>query len=47
MVNIRKSKNITQERLAEMVGIGTPNISYIEIGKFFPSTDTIQKCSYI
>ena len=39
---IRKAKKLTQEKLAEIVGIGTPNISYIESGKFAPSIDTLQ-----
>ena len=29
---LRKSKKITQEKLAEKIGIGTSNISYIENG---------------
>ena len=40
---IRKARNLTQEQLAEFVNIGTPNISYIENGKFAPSIDTLQK----
>ena len=40
---IRKARKLTQEKLAELVGIGTPNISYIESGKFAPSIDTLQK----
>lgn len=40
---IRKQRNLTQEKLAEIVGIGTPNISYIENGKFAPAFDTLQK----
>lgn len=40
---IRKERKMTQERLAELVEIGTPNISYIESGKFAPSSDTLQK----
>jgi len=41
--HIRKQKGLTQERLAELVGIGTPNISYIECGKFAPSIETFEK----
>ncbi len=41
--SIRKARNLTQEKLAEIVGIGTPNISYIECGKFAPSIDTFKK----
>ena len=44
---IRRSKNLTQERLAEMGGIGTPNISYIETGKFAPSMDTLEKIAEV
>lgn len=40
---IRKARNMTQEQLAECVDIGTPNISYIENGKFAPSIETLQK----
>lgn len=40
---LRKSKRLTQEELAEMVGIGTPNISYFETGKFSPSVETLEK----
>ncbi len=40
---LRKSRKITQEKLAEMVGIGTPNISYFETGKFSPSIETLEK----
>lgn len=39
----RKSKNLTQEQLAELVEIGTPNISYIENGKFYPTVETLEK----
>ncbi len=39
----RKSKKMTQEQLAEQVGIGTPNISYFETGKFTPAIETLEK----
>ena len=42
---IRKKNKLTQEKLAELVGIGTPNISYIETGRFEPSMDTLEKIS--
>ena len=42
---IRKSKNLTQERLAEMIGIEVPSLSNIETGKFAPSVDTLEKLS--
>ena len=40
---LRKAKKLTQEELAEKIGIGTPNISYFETGKFSPAIDTLQK----
>lgn len=43
----RKAKNLTQEQLAELVGIGTANISYIENGKFSPSVETLEKLSEV
>ena len=41
--NIRKQKGMTQEKLAEIVGIAPPNISYIETGRYCPAIDTMQK----
>lgn len=40
---IRKSKNITQEKLAEMIGLDTTNLSNIERGKRFVSSETLEK----
>lgn len=40
---LRKSKRLTQEELAEKIGIGTPNISYFETGRFSPAVETIEK----
>lgn len=40
---IRKSKRLTQERLAEMIGLDTPNLSNIERGKRFVSAETLEK----
>ena len=39
---IRKSKKITQEKLAEMIGLDIPNISNIERGKRFMSSSTLE-----
>ena len=44
---IRKSKNLTQEKLAELINIEIPSMSYIETGKFAPSTETLQKLSEV
>lgn len=40
---IRKSKKITQEKLAEMIELDIPNISNIERGKRFVSSTTLEK----
>ncbi len=40
---LRKAKKLTQEDLAEKVGIRTPNISYFETGKFSPAIETLPK----
>ncbi len=44
---IRKSKNLTQERLAELINIEIPSMSYIETGKFAPSIETLQKLAEV
>ncbi len=38
---IRKQRKYTQDKLAEMVGIDSKNISRIENGNNYPSSDTI------
>ena len=40
---IRKSKKMTQEKLAELIGLDIPNISNIERGKRFLSSTTLEK----
>ena len=40
---IRKSKNLTQEKLAELIGLDTPNLSNIERGKRFVTVETLEK----
>ena len=40
---IRKSKKMTQEKLAEMIGLDTPNLSNIERGKRFVTSETLEK----
>lgn len=44
---IRKSKCFTQEKLAELIGIEPPSLSYIETGKFSPSVETLQKLAEV
>lgn len=40
---LRKSQNITQEYLAELVGIDTVSLSNIERGKYYPSAENLNK----
>ncbi len=40
---IRKRRKITQEQVAEFVGIETPSISNIENGKYFPTAENLDK----
>ncbi len=40
---IRKEHKLTQEKLAELIGIEIPSLSNIETGKFAPSVETLQK----
>lgn len=44
---VRKSKGYTQEKLAELIGIEPPSLSYIETGKFSPSLETLQKLASV
>lgn len=39
----RKYRNLTQEKLAELVGVDVTSISAIETGKYFPSADNLVK----
>ncbi len=41
----RKINNITQEKLAEIVGVEVISISSIETGRYFPSPDNLLKIS--
>src|SRR5574344_400641 len=43
----RKLKGLTQEELAEKIGIEPPSMSNLERGKFTPSVETLQKLSDI
>ncbi len=40
---IRKSKNITQEKFAESIGLNVPNVSNLEHGKKFVTARTLEK----
>ena len=39
----RKHRNLTQERLAELVGVDVTSISAFETGKYFPSADNLSR----
>lgn len=39
----RKYRNLTQEKLAELVGVDVTSISAVETGKYFPSADNLSK----
>lgn len=40
---IRKSKKLTQEKVAEFVGIETNSLSNIETGRFYPTSENLEK----
>ncbi len=40
---LRKSRNLTQEQLAELVNVAPRHISFIETGRSFPSGDLIER----
>lgn len=40
---LRKSKNYTQEYMAEMIGIETASLSNIERGKYYPTAENLNK----
>ena len=44
---IRKSRHLTQETLAELVEIDTSSISHIENGKYYPSAENLEKIMQI
>ena len=41
----RQRKKITQERLGELIGVGTTHISHIETGGVLPSMKTFVRMS--
>lgn len=43
----RKIKKITQEQLAEMIGIETVSLSKIETGRSYPTSENLAKISEI
>ncbi len=47
IAKFRKQKGLSQKELAEKIGIGYPNVSYIENGKFAPRLNTLIKMAEI
>ena len=45
--NYRKIRNITQEKLAETIGIDTISLSKIETGKNYPTAENLAKIASI
>ncbi|MGN0192347.1 MAG: helix-turn-helix domain-containing protein [Candidatus Gastranaerophilaceae bacterium] len=43
---LRKQAGMTQERLAELIGIETNSLSGIERGRHFPSMPTLERISF-
>ena len=44
---LRKSKGLIQEQLAELINIEPPNISRIESGTHFPQPENIEKIAQV
>ncbi len=44
---LRKTRDLTQEQLAELINIETGSLSAIESGRHFPSLVTIEKMSKV
>ena len=40
---IRKNKNFTQEKMAELIGIEPASLSNIENGKYYPTAENLEK----
>lgn len=40
---IRKSRNLTQQKLADLIGVGTNTIGRLEIDTYPPSYPTLKK----
>ena len=43
--SLRKSRNITQERLAEIINMDITSLSKIETGRNYPQPETLEKIS--
>lgn len=47
MREIRKSRQLSQEQVSEKVGISPKHLSRVEMGKGFPSLDTLEKIAVV
>ena len=47
IARLRKIRGLSQKELAEKIGIGLPNISYIENGKYAPRLNTLIHLSQV
>lgn len=43
----RKIKKMTQEQVAEQIGIEMSSLSNIENGKYYPTAENLEKISYV
>ncbi len=43
---LRKQKNITQEKFSEIIGLDITSLSKIETGRNYPSPETLQKIAF-
>lgn len=44
---LRKRKNLSQEKLAEEIGIDPKHLSRIEVGRSYPSINTLEKLASV
>ena len=44
---LRRIKNLTQNELAEKVGLDSRHISRLETGKYYPSLDTLETMAFV
>lgn len=47
IAKFRKKKGLSQKEFANLIGIGAPNLSYIENGKYAPRLNTLIKMSEV
>lgn len=45
MIELRKNRKLSQEQLSEKINIDSKHLSRIEVGKSYPSLDTLENIS--